>query len=111
MSGWIQYSDMDKSEPAHTRLLISFGNGHCLVYRDPRMFGRVGLTDNPQIFLREKKLGPDALNINLQAFLEIMLGRKGAIKARLLDQRIMAGLGNLYADEALFQAGICPDSF
>ena len=54
---------------------------------------------------------PDALNIDLQAFLEIMLGGRGAIKARLLDQSIMAGLGNPYADEALFQAGICPDSF
>jgi formamidopyrimidine-DNA glycosylase len=110
MSGWIQYSGIDESEPAHTRLLISFTNGHCLAYSDPRMFGRFGLTDNLRTLLREKKLGPDVLDINLQTFLKIMLGRKGAIKARLLDQSIIAGLGNLYADEALFQAGICPDA-
>ncbi len=110
MSGWIQYSGMDEGEPPYTRLLIIFTNGRHLAYSDPRLFGRFGLIDDLRAFVREKRLGPDALNIDQPAFLKIMLGRKSAIKARLLDQSIIAGLGNLYADEALFQAGICPDA-
>lgn len=95
-------------EPSHTRLLLIFENGSRLAFDDPRIFGQAGLTRSPQIFLEERKIGPDALQQDLNGYLESMLGRKGLIKPALLNQRIVAGLGNLYADEALFQAGICP---
>ena len=70
----------------------------------------MGLTKSPSILLEERKIGPDALQLNLDGFLEIMRGRRGVIKAMLLNQSLVAGLGNLYADESLFQAGICPRS-
>lgn len=95
-------------EPKHTRLLIIFENGSRLAFDDLRIFGEAGLTRSPQIFLEERRIGPDALQQDLNGFLESMIGRRSLIKQALLNQRIVAGLGNLYADEALFQAGICP---
>jgi formamidopyrimidine-DNA glycosylase len=50
------------------------------------------------------------MQLDRDGFLGIMIGRKGIIKGALLNQSLVAGLGNLYADEALFQAGICPKS-
>lgn len=97
-----------QDDPNHTRLLIIFENGSRLAFDDLRIFGEAGLTKSPQLFLEERKIGPDALQQDLHGFLKSMLGRRGLIKPALLNQRIVAGLGNLYADEALFQAGICP---
>ena len=98
----------EDDEPNHTRLRVIFEDGSRLAFDDLRIFGEAGLTRSPQFFLEERKIGPDALMQDRQGFLESMLGRRGLIKPALLNQRIVAGLGNLYADEALFQAGICP---
>jgi formamidopyrimidine-DNA glycosylase len=108
LTGSLIYMERGAKEPSHTRLLISFENGHRLAFDDPRIFGEVGLTKNPEAFLVERKVGPDALQLDREGFLKIMSGRKGLIKPALLNQSLIAGLGNLYADEALFQAGICP---
>ncbi len=108
LTGRLIYLESGAEEPRHTRLLISFENGSNLAFDDPRIFGEVGLVKSPQAFLVERKIGPDALKLELDGFLKIMNGRKGLIKPALLNQRLIAGLGNLYADEALFQAGICP---
>ncbi|MHB8118175.1 MAG: Fpg/Nei family DNA glycosylase [Methanothrix sp.] len=108
LTGRLIYLESEAEEPRHTRLLISFENGHNLAFDDPRIFGEVGLTKSPEAFLVERKIGPDALQLDREDFLKIMNGRKGLIKPALLNQSLVAGLGNLYADEALFQAGICP---
>jgi formamidopyrimidine-DNA glycosylase len=110
LTGDLVYLGGQEEEPRHTRLLITFEDGHRLAFDDARIFGEVGLTSSPKRFLEERKIGPDALQLGEEDFLEIMRGRKGIIKAALLNQSIVAGLGNLYADEALFQAGICPKS-
>lgn len=99
-----------QEEPRHTRLLIAFENGHRLAFDDSRIFGEVGLTGSPQSFLERCKIGPDAMQVSKEDFLKIMRDRKGIIKSALLNQSLVAGLGNLYADEALFKAGICPKS-
>ena len=75
-----------------------------------RIFGEVGLTESPSIFLTEGKIGADALLIDRDDFLKIMRSRRGTIKSLLLNQRLISGIGNLYSDEALFQAGIHPQS-
>ncbi len=110
LTGRLVYLQAHAAKPRHTRLLVSFQNGRRLAFDDPRIFGEVGLTTSPALFLAERKIGPDALQLNRDGFIEIMSGRRGLIKAALLNQRLLAGLGNLYADEALFQAGICPKS-
>lgn len=108
MTGRLIYLEKDEDEPAHTRLLIRFQNGHLLAFDDLRIFGEAGLTESPSTLLVERKTGPDALQVDQNGFLKIMSGRRGAIKPLLINQRLIAGLGNLYADEALFQAGIHP---
>lgn len=108
LTGSMIYLEHGAKEPSHTRLRISFENGNSLAFDDPRIFGEVGLTKSPEAFLVERKIGPDALQLDREGFLKIMSGRKGLIKPALLNQSLIAGLGNLYADEALFQAGICP---
>ena len=106
MTGKLIYLDMDEAEPAHIRLLIRFKNGCRLAFDDLRIFGEAGLTESPAAFLAEGKTGADALLVERDEFLRIMHGRKGNIKSLLLNQRLISGIGNLYADEALFQAGI-----
>jgi formamidopyrimidine-DNA glycosylase len=108
LTGRLIYLESWGAQPHHTRLLISFGNGRSLAFDDPRIFGEVGLAKSPKAFLAERKVGPDALQLDLDSFLKTMFGRRGQIKPALLNQRLIAGLGNLYADEALFLAGICP---
>ena len=108
LTGSLLYLESGAEEPRHTRLLIAFENGRRLAFDDPRIFGEVGLAKSPAAFLVERKIGPDALLLERDGFIKIMSGRNGLIKPALLNQNLVAGLGNLYADEALFQAGICP---
>jgi formamidopyrimidine-DNA glycosylase len=110
LTGKLVHLHRSEEEPRHTRLRIDFEEGSFLAFIDPRIFGKVGLTGSPKIFLQERKIGPDALQLGRDRFLEIMGGRRGIIKAALLNQGLVAGLGNLYADEALFSASICPKS-
>jgi formamidopyrimidine-DNA glycosylase len=110
LTGRLIYLESEAQLPGHIRLLVTFENGHNLAFDDLRIFGEVGLTESPETFLVERKIGPDALQLDREDFLKIMSGRKGLIKLALLNQSLVAGLGNLYADEALFQAGICPNT-
>jgi formamidopyrimidine-DNA glycosylase len=97
--------------PPHARVAFKLGNGdETLYYRDIRKFGRLrafnlsGLND----YLKEINLGPDALCISEEDFFQRITQKKGRLKAILLDQKIIAGVGNIYADESLFAAGISP---
>jgi len=110
MTGWLYYFRNMKAEPAHDRLLITFAGGAHLAYGDQRLFGRWTITKQPRLFVNEKGLGPDFLELSLSAFVALMRRRRGFIKPALLDQHFIAGLGNLYSDEALFQSGICPNA-
>ncbi len=110
LTGKLIYQQDQEDEPRHTRLLVVFQNGHHLAFDDSRIFGEVGLAKSMQSFLEMRKIGPDVMQLDKDGFMKIMSGRKGIIKAALLNQSLLAGLGNLYADEALFQAGICPKS-
>ena len=108
MSGELKYIRDRHDTPAYTRLLISFDNGHHLAYVAPRKLGRISLADTPRALKDEKDLGPDALALTEEQFLELAAGHRGGVKAWLMDQQNMAGIGNVYSDEILFQAGIHP---
>ena len=108
LTGRLVYLQAREDQPLHTRLLVSFQNDCRLAFDDPRIFGEVGLTKSPSIFLTERKIGPDALQLNLDGFQEIMHGRRGTIKAMLLNQSLVAGLGNLYADGISLSSGHLP---
>jgi formamidopyrimidine-DNA glycosylase len=106
MSGDFAYS-FDEP-PRYARLIFDFDNGAHLAYEDMRLFGVVDLTPSPDEYIHAHNLGPDPLEINLRAFRALLRKRRGGIKALLLSQRVIAGVGNLYADEALFRASIDP---
>lgn len=92
----------------HVRARFALTDGHTLVFTDARKFGRVWLVDD--IERVTGKLGPEPLDWTFTAKLlrERLDGRRTAMKALLLDQTVVAGLGNIYADEALFMAEIHP---
>ncbi|PSQ95982.1 MAG: hypothetical protein BRD55_07995 [Bacteroidetes bacterium SW_9_63_38] len=98
--------DGDPSEYAYVQ--FHFADGGLLAFCCPRKFARVRLIDTPEAFVAEKDLGPDARSTDVETFLQQFDGRRGSIKGRLLDQKVIAGLGNIYADEALYQEGIHP---
>jgi formamidopyrimidine-DNA glycosylase len=106
MSGDLAY--YSDEPPRFARLIFDFQNGAHLAYDDMRLFGIVDLTSSPADYIREHELGPDPLEINLRGFRALLANRRGRIKALLLSQNLIAGIGNLYADEALFRSGIDP---
>jgi formamidopyrimidine-DNA glycosylase len=93
----------------YDRIILELANGLKLYYRDTRKFGRWKLVDDPQGIL--SKLGPDALTPQFTKtyFSETLGKRQRRIKPLILDQSIVAGLGNIYADEALWRASIHPE--
>lgn len=95
--------------PQAARLVFEFAGGSRLAYLNPRRIGHVQGTVSAAIFVADQHLGPDALDpaFDLTAF-GTALDRRQAIKAVLMDQARVAGIGNIYADEILFQARIHP---
>jgi formamidopyrimidine-DNA glycosylase len=108
MSGDLKYFKDDEQRPKHERLRLDFSNGCHLSYIDVRKFGEIGLVEDVDAFVSERHLGPDALALDLKGFRDVLLGRRGAIKNALMDQAVVAGIGNIYADEILFAARIDP---
>ena len=91
----------------HTHVIFTLEGGE-LTYTDARTFGRVEYSE--ELPERIARLGPDALVVPQAEFLARLQARTGKIKSRLLNQMFLRGLGNIYADEALFRAGIHPSS-
>jgi formamidopyrimidine-DNA glycosylase len=99
-------------EPLHTRVRLKLDGGHRLIYVDPRRFGTGHLLDSAgerDAYLAER-LGVEPFSPEFTArhLRRLARGRIAPVKAFLLDQRRIAGVGNIYADEALFRAGIHP---
>lgn len=110
MTGYLQYYRNRDSAPRHTRLLIDFCNGSHLAYVCQRRLGEVSVADDVERFVAERGLGPDAFRARLgfDAFRERVARGRGSIKSALMDQGKVAGLGNIYSDEVLFQACVHP---
>jgi formamidopyrimidine-DNA glycosylase len=108
MTGSLQYFKKAEQVPAHTRVLFIFTNNHGLAFDDQRMFGEIGLLKDVDGFLKKREIGADALKISLAQFKEILEKHHGAVKSILLNQKLIAGIGNIYADEILFRARMHP---
>jgi len=108
MSGDLRMQPAGEPTQKHDRLQLNFNSGWKLVFNDTRKFGRAWLTEDPQKVLSgigSEPLDPDLTPDKFHAMLQV---RSRQIKPLLMDQRFLAGLGNIYTDEALFSAGIHP---
>jgi formamidopyrimidine-DNA glycosylase len=92
----------------HVHMVLDLDDGNQLRFRDVRKFGRVYLVDDPMQVTSQ--LGPEPLadDFRLEDFRRLLNRRSGRLKTLLLNQQFLAGLGNIYADEALFVAGLHP---
>lgn len=97
-------------QPRFARVVFDFADATHLAFEDMRIFGVAELTSDPDTYVREHDLGPDPLDpkFRLADFRERIAGHRGAAKAVLMSQDMIAGIGNLYADETLFQTAIHP---
>jgi formamidopyrimidine-DNA glycosylase len=111
MTGLLTYFKADGAAPSHTRLLVQFEDGYRLAGVWRRRLGRIDLAHDPDDFAVTNDLGPDAFEPELgrDALASMLRARRGGLKSALMDQSFVAGIGNVYSDEILFQAGLMPD--
>ncbi len=105
MTGRLLVSAPEVPWPPHTHAVLSLSDGRELRFVDPRRFGRLNVVREESGY---QGPGAEPTTISPEAFARLFKGRKLAIKAALLNQSILHGVGNIYADEALFRAGIRP---
>jgi formamidopyrimidine-DNA glycosylase len=104
MTGRLQVCDPQTEVAKHTHAILKLASGHELRFIDPRRFGRLSVSTNGTF----AATGIEPLEIDLDAFVALFRGRKTPIKSALLNQKLLRGVGNIYADESLFRAGIRP---
>lgn len=110
MTGRLVWRGREAPPERFERARLTLDDGHDLRWADLRKFGSWSLVDDTAELLA--RLGPEPIDadLTLKQFRAVLAGRKAPVKAVLLDQRRFAGLGNIYVDEALFEAGIRPDT-
>ncbi len=108
MTGRLDMVRADRERDRHEHVVFSLGRARQLRFHDTRKFGRLLLTEDPDTILGG--LGPEPLSPSFSAkSLNLMLrGRRRNLKPLLLDQTLIAGIGNIYSDEALWRAGLHP---
>lgn len=109
MSGGFEYLKHDEL-PKYAYFTLVFNDNARLCFTCPRKFGKVYLAESLEAFKKEHKLGIDAMDLDLKTFQNLLFGKRGSIKGALLDQHLIAGIGNMYADEMLFQTKIHPNT-
>jgi formamidopyrimidine-DNA glycosylase len=103
MTGRMLVASPESETVPHTHLVAKLGSGRELRFVDPRRFGRLEV--RTASFTGP---GSEPLRISLDEFIKLFRGRKAPIKGALLNQKLLHGVGNIYADESLFRAGIRP---
>lgn len=109
MTGKMQVTMPDEEVAKHTHAIARLASGREVRFVDPRRFGRLAVVGaEPSVSVSFQAPGDEPLELQAQRFLELFRGRKTPIKSALLNQKLLSGVGNIYADEALFRAGIRP---
>ncbi len=108
MTGRLTIVQGDEEAGKHVHVVLHLDNGQKIHFQDTRKFGRIWLTDDLPSVIGD--LGPEPLSdaFTAQYLAEKLENRKASIKSLILDQSIIAGIGNIYADESLFEARIHP---
>ena len=112
MTGLLLFRAADTKHPQHVHVRMSFTGGQEpeLRYWNPRRFGRLLLVD--QVSLDRyvtRRFGYDPLSVSREEFARMLRGRRGRLKPLLMRQKVIAGIGNIYANEILFRAGLHPN--
>lgn len=107
MTGKLEYYK-NQEPPKYTHLILKFSDASELAYVCRRKLGKIYLTPGVEDFQENHSIGKHALGLSLKEFQDLMKGKRGMIKASLTDQHNLAGIGNVYADEILFQCRIHP---
>jgi formamidopyrimidine-DNA glycosylase len=102
MTGSLRICEPQAELAKHTHAILKLASGRELRFVDPRRFGRLSVS------VAFEATGVEPLEIELDRFIELFRGRKTPIKSALLNQKLLRGVGNIYADESLFRAGIRP---
>lgn len=102
MSGRMIVCPPEELQLKHTHAIVKLTSGREIRFVDPRRFGRLSVSP------RFETVGVEPLDLTLENFIPLFRGRKTPIKSALLNQRLLRGVGNIYADEALYRAGIRP---
>jgi len=108
MTGSLEYLKRDEAAPKTARVIFRFTSNGSLAFDDQRKFGEIELIKDVDEYLQKRRIGPDAFDVSLSQFKAIVGEHRGAVKAILLNQQLIAGIGNLYADEILFRARMHP---
>ena len=110
MSGSVRIIDTEEPAGKHDHVDIRFANGKALRFRDPRRFGSLLWADNPEEHALIRNLGPEPLSEDFDGnhLWTAARGRKISIKPFIMNASVVVGVGNIYASEALFGAGIHP---
>ncbi len=110
MTGHLDYYKDLADEPDYTYARFDFANGYHLGYVIPRKLGNLRHLESVESFIEQKELGPDPFKDDFgeEDFLDLLEGRRGMVKTSFMNQSIMAGIGNVYSDEILFQQRLHP---
>ncbi|MGW0994300.1 Fpg/Nei family DNA glycosylase [Streptomyces sp. NPDC002520] len=109
MTGELVCARADDPLDTHDRVVLTLDDERQLRHRDQRKLQGIRLSPDPRALERLlARLGPNALDMTRPDFLELIAGRRGAVKGVLMDQSLIAGLGNLLSDEILWRARVAP---
>jgi formamidopyrimidine-DNA glycosylase len=108
MTGQIVARRADEIVPPHTHAFLALDDGREIRYTDIRRFGSIRLLEQPPEGMFQRPLGHDPLEASEAEFRTLLAGRRAMIKALLLDQHALRGMGNIYVDESLWRARIHP---
>lgn len=109
MSGRVYLEPRGKELQKHVHIVFELDNELELWFQDARRFGGLWLVKDPRIMLKDMGIEPLSRNFNSRYLKPLLSNRRVAIKTLLLNQHLIGGIGNIYADEALYEAGIRPD--
>jgi|SRR5579872_495505 len=104
MTGRLQVCEPQSEVAKHTHAILKLESGREVRFVDPRRFGRLSVAAGGDF----DATGFEPLDVDLERFVPLFRGRKTPIKSALLNQKLLRGVGNIYADESLFRAGIRP---
>jgi len=108
MTGAMMPRPVSEPHAKHTHLVALLNDGRELRYVDPRRFGRMALLTGDALEEELRRFGADPLEVPVEEFARRINERRARIKALLLDQQVLRGVGNIYADESLWKAKIHP---